>query len=387
MSARSVDSGVPTMVNILSPVSSWGTLAIEILDPDNRRISVILDPPRPLLISLCTCAGSKGGDSHDTSDHVTGNGDVLGSEVGVVHVDGSFTLSPLASSSGESRRSGGDTSPASSPVSTKGTSAESSSDTSPPDSTSGTSDGLSSKSTSQDAGVSSSSRVVLDGTLSSVPVLYQTFGNLQNGSLDGLDSSLNFNDSLGRLRKHFLGSDHSSTGLILNLLDLQSGSTNDGTHEVVGDQQSNGGEGADRRRRKGGVGQGGLEQKSSDLGESGSDTFDLSRDGENSILNTSDDLGNTSLYTSSVSDLSNGSSAFTDDDTGFFGRDESSEGEGMFLAVVVVDSVRSFEGRILGGLGGDGFCLCKLRVMQRRHKVYDMRKISRQLGDLLREGF
>lgn len=37
------------MVNILSPVSSWGTLAIEILEPDSRRISVILDPARPMM--------------------------------------------------------------------------------------------------------------------------------------------------------------------------------------------------------------------------------------------------------------------------------------------------------------------------------------------------
>jgi hypothetical protein len=35
-------------VNILSPVSSWGTLAMEILEPESRRISVILDPARPL---------------------------------------------------------------------------------------------------------------------------------------------------------------------------------------------------------------------------------------------------------------------------------------------------------------------------------------------------
>jgi hypothetical protein len=53
--------------------------------------------------------------------------------------------------------------------------------------------------------------------------------------------------------------------------------------------------------------------------------------------------------------VSDGGSSFTDDDTGFLGRDESSESEGVFLAVV--DGVRSFEGRILGGFGRDGFCL------------------------------
>jgi hypothetical protein len=263
------------MVNILSPVSSWGTLAIEILDPDNRRISVILDPPRPL---TCQYGHSRTTDvySHDTSDHVAGNGDVLGSEVWVVHVDRSLTLPPVGCRTG---RSGGDTSPASSPVSTERSSSKSSSNTSPPDSTSGTSNGLSSKSSGQDAGVSSSSGVVLDGTLSSVPVLYQTLGDFENGSLDSLNSSLNFDDSLGRLGEHFLGGDHSCTRLVLDLLDLQTGSPNDGTHEVVRDQQSDRSEGANRWRREGRVGQGSLEQKSCNLGESGSDTFDFSRDG------------------------------------------------------------------------------------------------------------
>jgi hypothetical protein len=89
----------------------------------------------------------------------------------------------------------------------------------------------------------------------------------------------------------------------------------------VGDQQSDRSESADRWRRERRVGQGSLEQKSCDLGESGSDTLDFSRDGKDSVLNTSDDLGNTSLYTGGVSNVSDGGSSFTDDDTGFLGRD------------------------------------------------------------------
>jgi len=291
-------------------------------------------------------------DLHDTSYHVAGNGDVLGSKVWVVHVDRSFALPPVGCRT--AGRSSGDTSPASSPVSTEWSSSESSSNTGPPNSTSRTGNGLSSKSSRQDAGVSSSSRVVLDGTLSSVPVLYQTLGDLENSGLDSLNSSLNFNDSLGGLRKHLLGGDHSSTRLVLDLLDLQPGSANDGTHEVVGDQQSDRSESADRRRGEGRVGQRSLEQKSCDLGKGGSDTLNFSRDGEDSVLNTSYDLGDTSLDTGSVSDVGDGSSSFTDDDTGFLGRDESSEGKRVLLAVV--DSVRSFECRILCGLGRDGFC-------------------------------
>jgi hypothetical protein len=145
---------------------------------------------------------------------------------------------------------------------------------------------------------------------------------------------LYFNNSLGGLRKHFLGSDHSCTRLILNLLDLKSGSTNNGTHEVVRDQQSDRGEGANRRGRKGRVGQWGFEQESCDFGKRGSDAFDFTRDGQDSVLDTSDDLGNTSLDSGSVSDLSNGGTAFTDNDTGFLGRDECSEGERVFVIVV-----------------------------------------------------
>jgi len=246
-------------------------------DPGSRQSSDLGDLGSTSTTNMLVwvCVGCRF-NSHDTSDHVAGNGDVLGSEVGVVHVDRSLTLPPVGCGTG---RSGGDTSPASSPVSTEWSSSKSSSNTSPPDSTSGTSDGLSTKPSGQDAGVSSSSGMVLDGTLSSVPVFYQTLGDFEDGSLDSLDSSLDFDDSLGGLGKHFLGSDHSSTRLILDLLDLQSGSTNDGTHEVVRDQQSDRSEGADRRRRKGRVGQGSLEQKSGDLGESGSDALDFSRDG------------------------------------------------------------------------------------------------------------
>lgn len=101
-------------------------------------------------------------------------------------------------------------------------------------------------------------------------------------------------------------------------------------------QQSNGSEGADGRGRKGRVGQWGLEQESCDFGKGGSDTFDFSRDGQDSVLNTSDDLGNTSLDTGSVSDLSNGGSAFTDNDTGFLGGDECSEGERVIVIVLGV---------------------------------------------------
>lgn len=47
--AFSLASGVPTIVNIRSPVSSCGVFAILILLPLNRLISVIFDPARPMM--------------------------------------------------------------------------------------------------------------------------------------------------------------------------------------------------------------------------------------------------------------------------------------------------------------------------------------------------
>ena len=69
--------------------------------------------------------------------------------------------------------------------------------------------------------------------------------------------------------------------------------------------------------------------------------------------------------------MGDGGSSFTDDNTGFLGRDESSEGEGVFLAVV--DGVRSFEGRILGSLRRDGFCFGwnKVSVKKAQSVVYE----------------
>jgi hypothetical protein len=124
----------------------------------------------------------------------------------------------------------------------------------------------------------------------------------------------------------------------------------------VRDQQSDRGEGADRGRRERRVGKRSLEQKSCDLGVGGSDTFDFSRDREDSVLNTLDNLGDTSLDATGVSDLGNGGTGFTDDNTGFLGRDEGSDGEGVFLGSTTL------ERSLLGSFGRDGFCIGVTKV-------------------------
>jgi hypothetical protein len=280
----------------------------------------------------------------------------LSSHVGVVHVDGSLALPPFGGETTGRGRSR-DTSPASSPVTAERSITKASSNTGPPDPTGGTSDGLSAESSGQNTGITGCSWVVLDSTLSSVPVFEKTLGDLENGSLDGLDGTLNLDDSLGGLGQHFLGSDHPCARLILNLLDFESGSTNDGTHEIMRDQESDRGESADRRRGEGRVGEGSLEQESRDLGVGGSDSLDFTGDREDSVLNTLDDLGDTSLDTSGISDLGDSRTGLTDNDTGFLGRDESTDSEG------VVGRVASLERCLLSGLGGDGFCIGGYRVL------------------------
>lgn len=282
----------------------------------------------------------------------------MSSEVWVVHVDGRLALPPTLLG----RRWGGgrDASPASPPVTSEGSAAKSRSHAGPPNTSGRTGHGLCAEASREDTGVASGTGVVLDGSCSSVPVLEQTFRNLEHSSLDGLDSALDFDNSFSRLRKHLLGSDHPGSGLILNLLDLETGSTDDGAHEIMRNQESDRGECADGGWRKGRVGKGGLEQQSSDFGIGARDSLDLARNREHPVLDALHDFGNTGLDTGSVSDVGNGRTGFTDDDTGLLGRDERSDGQGVLLGMTGVES------GILGGLGR-GFCEVKhIRVREGR---------------------
>ena len=85
--------------------------------------------------------------------------------------------------------------------------------------------------------LSSNNRIVQHCSSASLPVINQTLANLPNSLLDSFWSSLNFDDALGGLREHLLLGNHANTGDILDMLDLETLSANDGTHLVVRDQQ------------------------------------------------------------------------------------------------------------------------------------------------------
>jgi hypothetical protein len=238
---------------------------------------------------------------HDASHHVAGDRDVLGPHVWVVDSRRGLAGPPgLPSSEGDRGLS------AASPVTKSAGSTEAVGNRSPPDTASRSSNSLGTKSTSEDTCVTSSSRVVLDGTLSPLPVLEKALGNLVNGSLDSLDSTLNFDDTLGRLREHLLGGDHASSRHVLDLLDLETRAANDGSHEVVADQQTDRGERVGWRRGKGRVGKGGLEEETSDFGVGAGDGIEVTADAEDTVLNTLHDLGNARFAAGEGSDLSDG---------------------------------------------------------------------------------
>jgi hypothetical protein len=89
-------------------------------------------------------------------------------------------------------------------------------------------------------GLGSHNRVVKYGSSASLPVINQALADLPDSLLDTLWSTLNFNNALGRLRKHLLLGHHANTGDILDVLNLQALSANDRAHLIVGDQQLDG---------------------------------------------------------------------------------------------------------------------------------------------------
>lgn len=83
-------------------------------------------------------------------------------------------------------------------------------------------------------------RVVQDSASAALPVVNQALGNLPNSTLNTLRGTLDFNDTLSRLRKHVLLRNHADTRGILDLLDLETRATNDSAHLVVRNQKLEG---------------------------------------------------------------------------------------------------------------------------------------------------
>lgn len=73
-----------------------------------------------------------------------------------------------------------------------------------------------------------------------LPVINEALSDFPDGLLDAFRCALDFDDSLRRLRKHLLLCDHAHPGSILDVLDFQTLSSDDGAHLVVRDQESDG---------------------------------------------------------------------------------------------------------------------------------------------------
>jgi hypothetical protein len=54
-------------------------------------------------------------------------------------------------------------------------------------------------------------RLVEDSTMGTFPIVHKTFADLMNGHADSIRGALDLDDSLGGLRKHFLGGNHPHT--------------------------------------------------------------------------------------------------------------------------------------------------------------------------------
>ena len=82
--------------------------------------------------------------------------------------------------------------------------------------------------------------VVEDGARTALPVVDEALADLPNGALDSFGGTLNLDNSFGGLGKHFLLRNHANSRGILNVLDLQALSADDGSHLVVRDEKLDG---------------------------------------------------------------------------------------------------------------------------------------------------
>ena len=94
------------------------------------------------------------------------------------------------------------------------------------------------------------------GTQAPLPVLQQTFSNFFNREPDGFRRSLDIDNAFRGLGQHVLGGDHARARSVLDGFNLETLTTDDGTHEVVGDEKTDRGMGASRRGGRDGGGGG-----------------------------------------------------------------------------------------------------------------------------------
>lgn len=88
--------------------------------------------------------------------------------------------------------------------------------------------------------LSANDGVVENGASATLPVIYQALADLPHRALDTLGRTLNLDNSLGRLREHLFLRDHAHTGSILDVLDLETLSSDNGTHLIMRDEELDG---------------------------------------------------------------------------------------------------------------------------------------------------
>lgn len=80
--------------------------------------------------------------------------------------------------------------------------------------------------------------VVQHRSETTLPVFEQAATDLFDSTADALGSALDFDDAFSGLREHVLGSNHASTRCILDGLDLESLTADDGAHKVMGNEET-----------------------------------------------------------------------------------------------------------------------------------------------------
>lgn len=78
-----------------------------------------------------------------------------------------------------------------------------------------------------------------DCAVSALFIINEAFTNLPSGLLNAFGRALDLDNAFSGLRKHLLLSNHAHSRGILDLLDLESLATDDGTHLIMRNQQAN----------------------------------------------------------------------------------------------------------------------------------------------------
>lgn len=184
------------------------------------------------------------------------------------------------------------------------------------------------------------------GPEATLPIFEETLADLLDGTANRFRGALHLDDALGRLRQHILGRDHTRARAVLNGFDFETIATDDGAHQIVRDEQSDRGV----RRWRGGGDRGGGRRADELRNDQGvrlyaqslldnnlekyictclSDTLHRPGDGENALMHAWDDLADTGLDPSLLTEVCDVLARFADDDAGLFGTNECTQSQSV----------------------------------------------------------